>query len=299
MQCEKAKGMAEPVENESRAPEEEVAEAAGSAESPTDEPREPDASPPARSTAPAKARILQQFEAWLDEALAEEPLPEGIAPDILSEIERGGLLEEGSPPGKEADLYSLWAGVTALAQEVKLQGRAFKELNDSLSPLLEWVSTSQERAVREAERRARRETIEVLVDLRGRLARGADLAGERLQEARRASVTPWFARFFRGRSAGERETVAVVEALERGYRMNLDRVDEVLDRLGVREIECEGETFDPYRMTAVDVEETLDAEEGDVVEVYRPGYEWDGEVFRAAEVKVARAPRSPGKGGET
>ena len=33
---------------------------------------------------------------------------------------------------RRCDFYALWAGMTALTQEVKLQGRAFKELNDTL-----------------------------------------------------------------------------------------------------------------------------------------------------------------------
>jgi len=283
-----------------------------------------------RSTPPVKARILQRFEAWLDEALAEESLPDGIASEILSEIENETSLDEepraqrvgdslepiatgvppsshqrertdfGEPPSrKEADLYSLWASVTALNQEVRLQGRAFKGLNDSLSPFLEWVSASQDRAVREAERRVRRESLVVLVDLRDRLARGADTASERLEEVVRAAATDWTDWLFRRRSHGRHAMLKAVEALEQGYRMSLDRLGEALDRLGVREIDCEGQVFDPHCMTAVDVEETREVDEGEVVEVYRTGYEWNGEVFRAAEVKVARAPRPREQGGET
>jgi molecular chaperone GrpE len=43
-------------------------------------------------------------------------------------------------------------------------------------------------------------------------------------------------------------------------------------------------------MTAVDIEETGSVPEGTVVEVYRNGYEWNGEVYRTAQVKVARNP---------
>jgi molecular chaperone GrpE len=46
-------------------------------------------------------------------------------------------------------------------------------------------------------------------------------------------------------------------------------------------------------MKAVDLLETSEVPENTVLEVYRRGYEWNGEVFRVAEVKVARAPRGP------
>jgi molecular chaperone GrpE len=50
-----------------------------------------------------------------------------------------------------------------------------------------------------------------------------------------------------------------------------------------------GEMFDPHRMTAVELEETDDVPEGTVVGVYSDGYEWNGQMYRAAQVKVARA----------
>ena len=41
-------------------------------------------------------------------------------------------------------------------------------------------------------------------------------------------------------------------------------------------------------MTAIAVRETDEVPEGTVVEVYRNGYEWESEVYRPAQVKVAR-----------
>jgi molecular chaperone GrpE (heat shock protein) len=42
-------------------------------------------------------------------------------------------------------------------------------------------------------------------------------------------------------------------------------------------------------MNATDSQESATIAPGTVLEVYRSGYEWDGEVFRPALVKVARA----------
>jgi molecular chaperone GrpE len=82
-----------------------------------------------------------------------------------------------------------------------------------------------------------------------------------------------------------------VDALQQGYRMTLERLEESLADLGVKPIPCEGQPFDPVRMVAADVLETDEVEDGTVVEVYRNGYEWNGETFRAAQVRVARAHR--------
>ena len=40
-------------------------------------------------------------------------------------------------------------------------------------------------------------------------------------------------------------------------------------------------------MNAIDREESSAVPEGTVLEVYRSGYEWNGEVFRPAQVKVS------------
>jgi molecular chaperone GrpE len=50
-----------------------------------------------------------------------------------------------------------------------------------------------------------------------------------------------------------------------------------------------GDKFDPRVMNAVDIQETDSVPDGSVVEVYRAGYEWNGAVYRTAQVRVARA----------
>src|SRR5438105_204878 len=60
--------------------------------------------------------------------------------------------------------------------------------------------------------------------------------------------------------------------------------------VNTREIPWEGQAFDPRRMNAIDRQESSAVPEGTVIEVYRSGYEWNGEVFRPAQVKVSCAP---------
>jgi hypothetical protein len=77
----------------------------------------------------SREEILRRFEEWLDGALAAEEPPRGIDAEILAAM-AGASEGEGAPGAGRA--YSLWAAMTALTQEVKLQGRSFKELNDTL-----------------------------------------------------------------------------------------------------------------------------------------------------------------------
>lgn len=213
--------------------------------------------------------ILLRFTEWLDQALAAEEPPRGIPEELLR--------DETDPAG--TDLYSMQAAVTALTQEVKLQGRSFKQLSEAVAPALQ-AQISEMR--RQADERAWREVLDALLDLRDRLSRGLDTA----QKAG-AALEEWRPRWWESRRglAAARQTVA---ALLDGYRLTAERADEILHQLDVREIDCLMQPFDPQSMRAIEAEETARVPEGTVVEVYRPGYEWKGRTYRPAEVKVAR-----------
>lgn len=213
-----------------------------------------------------RADLLQRFEAWLDTTLAREDPPAGLPAELLVDD-----LAETDDVAK--DRQALWAAVTALTQEVKLQGRTFKQLSDTLS--------------RDTEKRSRQEILDTLLDLRERLLRG-------LESVRgRPRLQPLFwDRIFRRRWEQVRHALDVVEALEQGYRLSLESLNDLLAKFEIRPIECEGRPFDPRLMSAVDAEETARAADGTVLAVYRNGYEWNGDVYRPAQVRVARRPRS-------
>jgi molecular chaperone GrpE len=263
----------------------------------------------------SREEILQRFEEWLEGALAGEEPPRGIEAEILAAATGAG---EGREP---ADAYSLRSAVTALTQEVKLQGRSFKELNETLgSQASRMAERERDLLVREAERRCRKEVLGVLIDLRDRLGRGLDSV--RAGEAGISKPIPkpvlvpvpapvqrgWLARMFSradqpradqplvdqpraDQPRPEDDTAgATLAALKKGYELGLDRVDQTLEEFNAREIPCEGQAFDPRRMNAIDRQESSTVPEGTVIEVYRSGYEWNGELFRPAQVKVACAP---------
>ena len=263
-------------------------------------------------------QIVRRFEKWLDDVLAEEEPLQGIADELFSELE--GKSESGviCAPDNRCDLYSMWSAMTALTQEVKLQGRAFRHLSDKLEPfsgLGESIDTvleahtealsdarriaAEARAVRgehenellrDAERRGRHEILSVLLDTRNRLVRGLKAAHESFGKLDEYRASNWPTRIFikQGRRIGH--MLDIVTGLEKGYSLSLDRLDDAMQQLGVREIPCEGQPFDPRFMNVVDVEENAEAPDGTVLEVYRTGYMLDTEIVHPAQVKVARAP---------
>jgi GrpE len=236
-------------------------------------------------------QILRRFEALLDSALASEAPPSGIDAEILSSVMAGTEVDDRS-----CDSFAMWAAVTALTQESKLQGRAFQELNRTLTVQMEKVAdelraahTEHDRMLqRETERRCRREALGALIDLRDRLGRGRESVRASELEIASPKRVGWWQRVF-GKQAAD-PAAGALTALIRGYELGIERLDQTLREFNALEIQCLGERFDPRRMNAIESEES-DTVPGDtVLEVYRSGYEWNGEVFRAAQVKVSREP---------
>jgi molecular chaperone GrpE len=242
-----------------------------------------------------RERIVRGFEAWLDRYLdgpaAEEEPPLGLTPELLSALEDGDPLPplEGAQLRNGCDLYSLWAAMTALAQEVRLQGRTFKQLHETLLENAENARSLETAAARaQAQpRQARKQEIDVLLDLRDRMERGSNTALNAAGELA-PSRLPRLARWLGLGANYARHAQEILAAISDGYSLTLSSLDEALVACHVNRIACQGQTFDPQRMTAVAVETIGSVAEGTVVEVYRDGYEWNGEVYRSAQVKVAR-----------
>lgn len=267
---------------------------------------------------PARDQILQRFDKWLDEVLAKEEPLEGIDQELFSELEGGNGPVAAGSTGDKYDLYATWSAITALTQEVRLQGRGFRDLSDKLEPLsglgdsVEKLTEAHRDAVAyarrmaenargvfaerenklklEAQARARHGVISVLLDIRERMIIGLRSASESQLKLDAYGNLGWLKRLFLKKNAGIDHTLEIVSSLKKGYRLGLDRLDEVMQQFGVCEISCEGKSFDPKIMTAVDIEERVDVSDGTVLEVYRTGYIRDTEVLWPAQVKVARAP---------
>lgn len=234
-----------------------------------------------------RQEIVSRFEKWLDGVLTREEPPQGIDAEILSALVSG--VPEGEEACDETSSYALWAALTTLSHEVKLQGRAFKELTLALESQharigeeIHAAYRDRERDVqRETERRCRKEMLGALIDLHDRLERGLQSA----QASAGTSPPKSLFRIFTKRRA--RPFEAALAALIRGYELSLERLDQTLEDFQVRPIRSLGQLFDPRSMNAIEKETSDEVPAGTVLEVYRAGYEWNGEVFRPAHVKVS------------
>jgi molecular chaperone GrpE len=218
-----------------------------------------------------REKLLSRFAAYLDGLDHDES---GEAP--------AGTAEEAS---EEADLFSVFVELAGLRNEVRTQSRIVKEALDRFRSVFDTLQASHATLEQEL-KRARadahdRERILLkpllldIIDVRDRLAAG-------LKPAVAAPPRRWYERFRR------KAKRAAAEAWREGMRMTLRRVDRLLADQRIAAIETVGRPLDPRHAAAVATVEDPAAADGIVVEEVRPGFLWQGELLRPAEVIVAR-----------
>ena len=95
----------------------------------------------------------------------------------------------------------------------------------------------------------------------------------------------------------------VVDSFERALQVNADpgdfrsgveliykQLQDALAKLGVRAIPAKGEPFDPHVHEAIEMVETSDSPEHEVLEELQRGYKIKDRLLRPAMVKVAKNP---------
>jgi molecular chaperone GrpE len=78
------------------------------------------------------------------------------------------------------------------------------------------------------------------------------------------------------------------EAYRRGVELIYSRLQDLLRKRGVRQIEALGEQFDPHVHQAVSYEPAEGRPEGEVIEDFRRGYMLGDRLLRPSMVKVAK-----------
>jgi len=213
--------------------------------------------------------LLSRFVAYLDGLEHEES---GAAPAATEEAR------------EEADLFSVFVELAGLRNEVRTQSRLVKEALDRFRGVFDTLQASHATLEQEL-KRARGETHDRertllkpllldIIDVRDRLAAGLKPAV--------AAPPRWYERF-RPKTRQEAE-----EAWREGMRMILRRIDRLLADRRIVATKTVGRPFDPRLAAAVATVEDPAAADGIVVEEVRPGFLWQGELLRPAEVIVAR-----------
>ena len=221
----------------------------------------------------------------MDETIREKLLS-GFASylDGLDHDEAGALPAAEEEAREEADLFSVLVELAGMRSEVRTQSRIVKEALDQFRGVFDTLQAShatlsQELKRARAESQDRERTLLKpllldIIDVRDRLSAGLKPA--------MAAPPRWYERF---RSNTRREAEP---AWREGMRMTLRRIDQLLADRRIVATETLGRTFDPRLATAVATVEDPAVADGIVVEEVRPGFLWQGELLRLAEVIVAR-----------
>jgi len=77
-----------------------------------------------------------------------------------------------------------------------------------------------------------------------------------------------------------------------GVELIYKQLRDVLTKLGVQPIAAKGEQFDPHVHEAIEMVETADAADHEVLEEWQRGYKYKERLLRPAMVKVAKKPGS-------
>jgi len=75
-----------------------------------------------------------------------------------------------------------------------------------------------------------------------------------------------------------------------GVELIYKQLRDVLTRLGVQPIEAKGQQFDPHVHEAIEMVETPDAADHEVLEEWQRGYKYKDRLLRPAMVRVAKNP---------
>ncbi|QDU98740.1 nucleotide exchange factor GrpE [Lignipirellula cremea] len=257
-------------------------------------------------------QILQQFGDWLTET-AGEAAAAGEPNDPPPALPAVGLLQ-------------VVEALTAMRQELKLQTKSSRGLEDSLQQarqgLDEAIRQFQSVKPREEEsaRQASLPLVEAIVGLDESLWRAgkaleathrrlAEVVPQRLQAtvARELAQLSWWRRRLLGSGLLqiERQCAATVAdvaeeelgAFLQGHQLMQERMRQELARHGIQRLETLGLKVDPHGMRVVALADPQAGPPETVVEEIRPGYTWGKRVVRIAEVKaVASRPAGTSAG---
>jgi molecular chaperone GrpE len=88
---------------------------------------------------------------------------------------------------------------------------------------------------------------------------------------------------------------AKYENYRKGFELIYRQLVDNVTHLGVERTDPLGKTFDPHLHQAMDRTETVDHEDGTILQVFQPGYVFHGRVLRPAMVRVAVHPGGASK----
>jgi molecular chaperone GrpE len=132
---------------------------------------------------------------------------------------------------------------------------------------------------------------------RKRITRQSDEARQFAMADLVSALLPGFDNLQRALNAAVQDAVPSNAAIAEGVRMVLRQFKEALAKVGVHEIQTEGQPFDPTRHEAVDTVRVPASKDGLIVDETQRGYMLNERLLRPAKVVVGKAEGDADPGG--
>jgi len=188
----------------------------------------------------------------------------------VNERRNSGASPDAAPP---RDPAAAAAGFGDLEATVERQAARIDELSRAYAALLDDNKSFRQRVERERERLVEAE--------KSRLAQVMLESHDDLERAFRAS----------GASTGQDSPS--LRDLKEGVALTLASMEKRIADMGVSRLEVVGSPYDPRTAEAIDVVAVSDpAQDGSVLEEFRPGWRIGDRVLRPARVRVGRLSRA-------
>jgi len=229
-------------------------------------------------------------------------------------------LATDSPVAQTISFYDLAAEFTALRQELKLQTKSSRGLQEQTEVAVQEMHEATSRLA-SAEQRYRDSATEfgdaslkLLAETVINLDESLDRGRAVIETARKRIVVDSVTEFERGldeafkklsffgkwrslkfyqmtrslyRQQVERGHDGLFESVLAGYQLIQNRVLKILKEQGIERIHCVGQPVDPHCMIVNVIVPGTDLAPGTVAQEIRRGYRWKGKVLRYAEVGAA------------
>jgi len=171
---------------------------------------------------------------------------------------------------QQTDLFSLFTGLAALRNEIKLESRQVKNALDMFKTTFDTVQSSQELLGKELEH-CRSEQRTKIRDVTRSLLLAFLEVYDRLEAGMNSlkNYTPSSWRFFC------QQEIRLIQSLQEGQAMTLQRLDQLLARYRVRHLEVLNKPLNPHNMRAIEVDSKPKIGNGIVTGELRKGFMWD------------------------
>ena len=190
------------------------------------------------------------------------------------------------------DWATLAGQFTALRHDVNLQTKAVRIAVEQNAEVLKQMAKPVESSAQSQPVKPLLEIADTLALARKQVERSAESMRPLVGELQEPAPLGFFAKLFGAKPSKAPELAAklapMLGGFAEGYTMSLRRIETLLEHLGLEPIDSVGKPFDPESMEAIEVIEGTGRPVGQVVEEVRRGYRQAGNVFRFAQVKVAR-----------